>query len=958
MNKTKLEPKVAPIITSEQVKQRLDRNIYNIQQYRGRSEVWQIFDVIVDQNSKPLPFASCKMCKKVLHKNKRTTSNLLNHPCLKKQRLQNDALPIVKTEKIEQVQVDAVLFNSEQVKEMLDKQIYHRKTNYTNTTSIVWNVFSIIVDQNGEPIDFVSCNECYNILRRNKRTTSNLLQHPCLKKAKYQNEIPSSSKDEMEKIDRASGMDEIDEASEIDTSVINGAQVKEGLKKNIYKLLKNSGVTKSEVWSLFSVIMDQDEQFIDFVSCDECGHILRRNNRTTSNLLQHPCFKNRKQKNHDQNISCKEENVELEEIEEVEEAREIEDIEEYLETDPFLINPETVKERLEKNIYQFQPNYGTTSTNEEWFSVILDQYEQPIDFVSCNQCNQILCKNKQATSNWLEHSCFKETKTQNEIEIFTNNDDTEDMLLVPESATSIINSETVKNRLERNIYSLRKNDTASKSEVWKLFNVIVDENGELIGYAKCNECNAILTRNRRTTSNLLQHPCSKKLRIQNDIQISSTDKTKFTSVCIEWTISNCVAGSVLEGDVFKKFIRELIEIGSKYGKQLDIDFLLPTRASISKNISNLYDFYVSYIKSELKAVKFVAISAGQWTDLLKKRTYIAVTVQYLTANKLVDRVLNFTPIDCEKTPAVDINAKIKETLESFGLNAECCVFVSDQGDNIVLALKELKRISCSSDILNKVLRAAMIKSAEFSELCKKCKYLVKFLLRSSNLQGIVETFLENGDEMNWNSMLGMFKSIKNNFSEIVHELNETNVSNKIEGITVKLLEDVIVYFGIFQKSAADLQQSSMPTLHLCFPYYLNLIAKSGDTATDFNLMKTFKKHCAQILEKEWRPELKIQHLTATFLNPRCKYLSILSTEEKQEVYNYIGEMYDVLKEVNDQHIEDKCTETACDNESSSNTKSNWNEDVFGVFESYVGRQPLSTAANAMGWLFFFFFFIL
>lgn len=951
MNKTKLIPKVAPLLTSEQVKERLERNIYNIEKYSGRSEVWQIFDLIVDQNSKILPFVLCKKCKKVQHKNKRTTSNLLHHPCFKKQRLQNDTQTFsdVKPEKIEN-ETNNPSVETEKIKKMLEKQIYSRKTNYAK--SLVWKVFSVIVDQNDELIDFVSCNECNNVLRRIKGTTLNMHQHPCLKKLKYQNDMQSSSKDEME---------EMDNASEMDPSLLNRAQVKEGLKASIYKLKRNSGITKSEVWNFFSIIVDQDEQPIDFVSCDECGNVLSRNRRTTSNLLQHPCFKNQKLGNHDQQhnqqISCKEENVELEEIEEVEEieeleeieeVREMEDIEIFHETDPFLINTETVKERLEKNIYHFQQNCGTTSNDEELFSFILDQYDQPIDFVSCNECSQILCKNKLVTPNWLDHSCFKETKTQNDVEM-SSNDDPEEMLLVPESATSLINNETVKNRLELNIYRLRKNDTTSKSEVWKLFNVIVDENEELIDFVSCNECKGILTRNRRTTSNLLQHPCFKKLKIQNDIQVSSIDKKNFTSACIEWTISNCVAGSVLEGDGFKKVIRELLEIGGKYGKHLNVDCLLPSPTIITKNISNLYEFYLPFIKTELKAVKFVAISTSQWTDSLKKRTYISVTVQYLNKSNIVDRILKITHIDCEIPTAADINSKIKDTLESFGLNANSCVFVSDQDDSIVLALKEFKHLSCSSHILNNVLSGAMMKSAEFSELCKQCKHLVKFLIKSSNLRGDIKTSLVNGEEINWNSMIRMFKCIKNNFSEIVNELNETNVSNKVEGITVKLLEDVIVYLGIFEKSSTDLQQASKPTLHLCFPYYLNLIAKSRETVTDSHLIKTFKNHCAQILEKEWRPELKIQHLTATFLNPRCKYLSILTVEEKQEVYDYIGKMYDVLKEVNDEHIEDPSSKTARNNESSSNSKSNWNEDVFGVFESYVGRQQLSTAANAMGW---------
>lgn len=108
------------------------------------------------------------------------------------------------------------------------------------------------------------------------------------------------------------------------------------------------------------------------------------------------------------------------------------------------------------------------------------------------------------------------------------------------------------------------------------------------------------------------------------------------------------------------------------------------------------------------------------------------------------------------------------------------------------------------------------------------------------------------------------------------------------------MDEAVTYLECFDKASTELQKSLKPTLHMCYPYYFNLLAESASSSADSNLIKTFKQNCSDMLISQWHPELKIQHLVATFLYPRCNNMSVFPLEEKQEVYSYIAKMFDSL----------------------------------------------------------------
>lgn len=162
---------------------------------------------------------------------------------------------------------------------------------------------------------------------------------------------------------------------------------------------------------------------------------------------------------------------------------------------------------------------------------------------------------------------------------------------------------------------------------------------------------------------------------------------------------------------------------------------------------------------------------------------------------------------------------------------------------------------------------------------------------------------------------------------------------------------MITYLKYFERSSCDLQQSGKPTLHLCYPFYFHLLAVSERNSEDSSLIKTFKKYCKENLIDKWKPELKIQHLTATFFYPSAKKLSVFSEQERQPVYEYIAKMYNKLK---GQHVK-QSENLRFDNfwqrsvtPSTSSTISK--ENLFKNFQNTINinNEHLSTAARTMG----------
>ena len=99
--------------------------------------------------------------------------------------------------------------------------------------------------------------------------------------------------------------------------------------------------------------------------------------------------------------------------------------------------------------------------------------------------------------------------------------------------SSEVNSAFVLDRIKNNVYNKRNNEVRKSAE-WKTFYEIIDEKNEVVNnFVACKLCGKVLKYNKRSYSNLLLHPCSK--RAKTEINISEKDKKNdaVTNCCIE-----------------------------------------------------------------------------------------------------------------------------------------------------------------------------------------------------------------------------------------------------------------------------------------------------------------------------------------------------------------------------------------------------------------------------------------
>lgn len=73
----------------------------------------------------------------------------------------------------------------------------------------------------------------------------------------------------------------------------------------------------------------------------------------------------------------------------------------------------------------------------------------------------------------------------------------------------ILTSAEVKLKIKDKTFSISSNKT-SKSAVWDTFQEVTNELGEKIQFVYCKWCDKVLTKNKRSYSNLLAHPCVRK----------------------------------------------------------------------------------------------------------------------------------------------------------------------------------------------------------------------------------------------------------------------------------------------------------------------------------------------------------------------------------------------------------------------------------------------------------------
>lgn len=238
----------------------------------------------------------------------------------------------------------------------------------------------------------------------------------------------------------------------------------------------------------------------------------------------------------------------------------------------------------------------------------------------------------------------------------------------------------LKEKINSGSYSHRPKSNARKSVVWSIFNEIVDEDGAIINnFFHCTDCQAINQSIKGTTTQLLRHPCVRKLMPSasgDRVKIDQIDFDNLKTATAKYVCLGLHSFYSVECPGFQDVIMAGVKLGQKYPDITRDDLLscLPGR----KAIKNAVIREAMESKEHIKCLFKKSIRSGGmgctldlWTDKYKHNTYMAMTAHFCTVedtsieqNRIVFYMGNIA--DIVKSKAV-IKSKIVEVFADFGL---------------------------------------------------------------------------------------------------------------------------------------------------------------------------------------------------------------------------------------------------------------------------------------------------
>ena len=203
--------------------------------------------------------------------------------------------------------------------------------------------------------------------------------------------------------------------------------------------------------------------------------------------------------------------------------------------------------------------------------------------------------------------------------------------------------------------------------------------------------------------------------------------------------------TAVEGSGFMKFCHTLVNIQNKYASPIDISNNLPGReafrSGVKRRASSVRDQITEQIKLVYNRDRTLNFTTDLWTCDYTKNSYIDISWHYLESKEEMSTfAIGTIPFGYESHTAINIESKIKEVFEQYGISSELLFqssfSTSDCARNISLALYNISYpTQCANHRLSTSLQTAWdrttLKCLEARNLMDDCTELVRFMKQSA-----------------------------------------------------------------------------------------------------------------------------------------------------------------------------------------------------------------------------------
>lgn len=373
--------------------------------------------------------------------------------------------------------------------------------------------------------------------------------------------------------------------------------------------------------------------------------------------------------------------------------------------------------------------------------------------------------------------------------------------------------------------------------------------------------------------------------IVNKLKKNTTEKV------VEFCSRDVRPFQIITGAGFISLAQHFVSIGAQHG-EMDVTKILPHPTTVSRRVPAIKNKKLMEILPDIqKAIQNdeCAATTDGWTDDNKKNCYLSMTVHYFDDDFVLQKKDLFNTLFNENFKSgVKIRQEIIRKFVSLGFDARhlhTIPIVTDRGSNVVKAFKGRRydRRNCYAHVTNTILSNTFKHHAplhvEF--LLSDCKSIVTYLKRSSKANQLKYTPKQEVSTR-WNSNLRMLNSVVPQYTEIMSLLTEAQ--RRDWKFSVDLGKELIRFLEPFKEVTDMLEGEKYPTSNfilLCRTDLYEHLTKGNF----FGPIKTIAKFALKYLEEKW-PVL-MEHKIACFLDPRYRFLEMLTERERNEVFEEV-----------------------------------------------------------------------
>ncbi|CAM4554540.1 unnamed protein product [Leuciscus chuanchicus] len=383
-------------------------------------------------------------------------------------------------------------------------------------------------------------------------------------------------------------------------------------------------------------------------------------------------------------------------------------------------------------------------------------------------------------------------------------------------------------------------------------------------------------------------------------KIPQQAKQKVTEKCVEFCCKDIRPFRSIEGGGFIELAQQLINVGATYGSVAAQD-VLPDPTTVSKRCRELATEkrtkLVEQLNDILTEVNSIGMTTDIWTEDYHKLSYLTITCHFVTGTfKMISTVLTTVafPLEEAKT-GENIRREIIRLLTEYGLDMSLLnkvVWVTDQGSNIISALRPYRRLDCQDHLYNTVMRHALDPTQlaqdapTVAETLQATKTLVKYVKKTGIAALLSKTIIQMADTR-----------FSTNYAKNYVTVQRAGGSMPYLQMSLTFL---LSSCNHFMMPSVNLKGDLYPTINVVFLWFERLKRHCNRKTTDSPYQAIIReRHLIWILRKV---EIQELHKIATFLWPKYSQLRMLSSSERENLH------LEVRRQLSDLRTEEATTE--------------------------------------------------